>query len=80
MKYAFVIAALVFTAQSVTLQKSAQDLSTGNPIPICNGMNSGNCTEADVVVVNRLRRDHKRAAPGDADFEDQQKADAARAQ
>ena len=77
MKYTFVIAAVVAFTQAVKLEK--QDLSTGPPIPICNGMNAGNCTEADVVVVNAIRRPNKRAAKGDKDFAAQEAADAARA-
>jgi len=59
-------------------QVEKQDLSSGPPIPICNGANIGNCTEADVVVVNAIRRPHKRAAAGDSDFPAQEAADAAR--
>ena len=54
------------------------DPSTGAPIPICNGANTGDCTEADEVVVHRLRRPHKRAEKGDPDWEAQEAADAAR--
>ena len=52
-----------------------QGPETGAPIPICNGANKGACTEADEVVKKRLRRPHKRAAEGDPDFADQEKAD-----
>ena len=75
MKFAFAVVALVAAASAVTLK----DPSTGDPIPICNGANSSNCTEADVVVRHRIRRPHKRAAPGDPDWAAQEKADAARA-
>ena len=61
----FIIAAfLVLSSQAVLLQHP----STGDPIPICNGANSSNCTEADEVVKHRTRRPHKRAAPGDPDY------------
>ena len=71
----FIIAAfLVLSSQAVLLQHP----STGDPIPICNGANSGNCVEADEVVKHRLRRPHKRAGPNDADWAAQEKADAAR--
>jgi len=42
--------------------------STGPAIPICNGANAGNCTEAAEVVKHRIRRPFKRAAPGDPDY------------
>ena len=44
------------------------DPSTGAPIPICNGANAGECTEASEVVKRRLRRAHKRAMKGDPDW------------
>ena len=80
MKFTIVIAALLASSQAVLLQHHthSHDLSTGNPIPICNGANSGNCVEADEVVKHRLRRPHKRAGPNDADWAAQEKADAAR--
>ena len=78
MKFTFVIAALFLSAtQAVMLQKESPD--TGAPIPICNGANSHNCVEADVVVKHIYRRPFKRAASGDPDFADQEKADDARA-
>jgi hypothetical protein len=43
---------------------------TGESIAICNGMNTGHCTEAAEVVKHRLRRPGKRAAPGDPDYVD----------
>ena len=52
-----------------------QGPESGAPIPICNGANAGACTEADEVVKNRLRRPHKRAAPGDPDYPAQEAAD-----
>ena len=55
------------------------DPSTGKIIPICNGANEGACTKAEDVVVKRIRRDHKRAEPGDPDWGDQETADVARA-
>lgn len=60
-------------ARGALVQKKRLD--DGPPIPICNGMNAGACTEADVVVVNHRRRAGKRAAPGDQDWEAQQAAD-----
>jgi hypothetical protein len=44
--------------------------TTGPAIPICNGANAGACTEASEVVKHRVRRPHKRAAPGDPDYVD----------
>ena len=67
---------MVASANAVSLQDS--DPSTGAPIPICNGANKGNCVTAEEVTTKRLRRPYKRAAPGDPDYADQEKADAAR--
>ena len=79
MKFGFVLAALFMaTTDAATIQKN--DRSTGAPIPICNGANSHDCTEASVVVQHRVRRPHKRAAPGDPDFAAQEAADKARGQ
>ena len=74
MKFAFAIAMIFATAEAINVNHP----STGAPIPICNGANSSDCTEADVVVQHRIRRPHKRAAPGDPDYAAQQKADAAK--
>ena len=74
MRFSFVFAALVASTNAVKLTGNG----TGEPIAICNGANSHNCVEADVVVVNRIRRPNKRAAPGDADFAAQEAADKAR--
>ena len=52
------------------------DLSTGKPINVCNGLNDGDCQNADQINKKRIRRPHKRAAPGDPDYEAQEKADA----
>ena len=54
-------------SQAVTLNHATPD--TGAAIPICTGANSGKCTEADEVVVKKLRRAGKRAADGDPDYE-----------
>ena len=66
MKFTFAILALVATSQAILLQKGG--IETGDPIPICNGANSSNCTEADEVVKHRRRRPHKQPAPGDSDY------------
>ena len=42
--------------------------TTGDAIAICNGANTGHCTEASEVVKHRIRRPGKRAAPGDPDY------------
>ena len=76
MKFGFVLAALAVVSAH---KLNDEDRSTGDPIPICNGANSSNCTEASVVVKHRVRRPHKRAAPGDPDFAAQEAADKARA-
>ena len=68
MKFTYAVLALVATAEAI------RSPSTGKPIPICNGLNSHDCTEADVVVKKRLRRPHKRAAPGDPDYAAQEAA------
>ena len=67
------IALFLASSSAVTLDKF--DPAHGAPIPICNGANEGSCTEANDVVVHRIRRAYKRAAPGDPDFEAQEKAD-----
>ena len=54
-------------SQAVTLKYD--DPTYGAAIPICNGANAGKCTEADAVVIKKLRRDGKRAAPGDPDYD-----------
>ena len=74
MRFSFVIAALVASSNAIKLTGNG----TGEPIAICNGANSHNCTEADVVVQHRVRRPNKRAAPGDPDFAAQEAADKAR--
>ena len=76
MKFGFVVAALFAVASAHKLGK--EDRTTGDPIPICNGANSSNCVEASVVIQKRIRRPHKRAAPGDPDFAAQEAADKAR--
>ena len=73
MRFSFVCA-LVASTQAIKLAGSG----TGDAIPICNGANSHNCVEADVVVQHRVRRPNKRAAPGDPDFAAQEAADKAR--
>ena len=70
MKFAFAIAMLFASTEAHRLNHP----SSGAPIPICNGANSNDCTEADVVVQHRIRRPHKRAAPGDPDYAAQQAA------
>ena len=54
------------------------DPKFGAPIAICNGANEGKCVTAEEVTTKHVRRPFKRAAPGDPDFEAQEKADAAR--
>ena len=66
----FAVLALIATVGAINIKHP----STGAPIPICNGANSNDCTEADVVVKHRVRRPHKRAAPGDPDYAAQQAA------
>ena len=73
MKFGFVLATLVVFAEAARISKG--DRGSGDPIPICNGANSHDCTEASVVVQHRVRRPHKRAAPGDKDFKAQEAAD-----
>ena len=68
MKFAFAVVALIAAASAATINHP----STGDPIPICNGANSDNCSEADEVCKHRVRRPHKRAAPGDPDYPAQQ--------
>ena len=70
MKFAFAIVALIASASAINMKHP----STGAPIPICNGANSADCTEADVVVKHRIRRPHKKAAPGDPDYKAQEAA------
>ena len=67
---------LVGLTQAISLTKQNRDPSTGEIIPICNGWNTGRCTNAEDVVVKKIRRDGKRAAPGDPDYADQSSADA----
>jgi hypothetical protein len=67
------IALFLASSKAITLDRF--DPAHGTPIPICNGANAGKCTEADEVVVHRVRRAYKRAAPGDPDYEAQEKAD-----
>ena len=74
MKY-FAIAMLLATVSAITLEK--MDPSTGKPINVCNGLNDGDCQNADEINTKRIRRPHKRAAPGDKDYPAQEKADAA---
>ena len=52
MKIAVVFAALLVSANALRLgyDYDEDDIASGNPIPICNGANSSNCVEADVVV------------------------------
>ena len=66
---------MTFTSltQAVTYKTATPD--TGATIPICNGANAGRCTEADSVVVKKLRRAGKRAAPGDPDYDAQSSSD-----
>ena len=52
----------------VALQLETEDYSTGEPIPICNGANQNNCTEADEVVIKARRRRGKVPAIGDSDY------------
>ena len=71
MKFTIAIAALFLSStQAVLLQKG--DGSTGEIIPICNGANSNNCTEADEVVKHRLIRPYKKAAEGEPAYASQQ--------
>jgi hypothetical protein len=77
MKFA-AIATLLVSANAVLLQKHHHHPNTGDIIPICNGANSGNCTEANEVVKHKVRRPHKRATEGAPDWEDQVAADKAR--
>ena len=44
--------------------------TTGEAIAICNGTNDGHCSEADEVVMHRLRRPGKQPAVGDPDYVD----------
>jgi hypothetical protein len=44
------------------------DPKYGEVISIYNGAYAGKCTEADEVVVHKLRRSYKRAEAGDPDF------------
>ena len=67
---------LLVSANAISLDKV--DPSTGAVINICNGANAGNCVTAEEVNTKKLRRPYKRAAPGDPDYEAQEKADAAR--
>ena len=52
----------------VALQLDAEDYSTGEPIPICNGANQNNCTEASEVIIKARRRRGKVPAIGDSDY------------
>ena len=70
------LALLVASASAISIKR--MDPAHGPPIAICNGANAGACTEADEVVVHKLRRPYKRAAPGDPDFPAQEEADKAR--
>ena len=58
MKFTLAIAALLVSVNAVTLRQ--MDPSTGAPIPICNGANSSQCTEADEVVKHRVARPFKK--------------------
>ena len=49
---------------------SASSPTTGEAIAICNGTNDGHCSEADEVVMHRLRRPGKQPAVGDPDYVD----------
>ena len=69
----YIASILVASSQALSLEKFSPD--TGAPIPICNGANDGQCTEANDVVVHRVRRPHKRAAKGDPDFPAQEAND-----
>ena len=70
MKLTSVIVILASASLSQQISLVDSDPSTGAIIPICNGANTGHCTTADDVVVKKIRRDGKRAAPGDPDFAD----------
>ena len=70
------VAIAIASANAVSLDK--MDPSTGAPIAICNGANKGKCVTAEEVTTKHLRRPYKRAAPGDPDWAEQEKADAAR--
>lgn len=52
---------------------SASSPTTGEAIAICNGTNDGHCSEADEVVMHRLRRPGKQPAVGDPDYVDDSK-------
>ena len=52
---------------------SASSPTTGEAIAICNGTNDGHCSEADEVVMHRLRRPGKQPAVGDPDYIDDSK-------
>ena len=52
---------------------SASSPTTGEAIAICNGTNDGHCSEADEVVMHRLRRPGKQPAVGDPDYVDSEK-------
>ena len=70
------LAVFVLSANAIALNDS--DPKYGAPIAICNGLNNGNCVTAEEVNTKKIRRAGKRAAPGDPDYEAQEKADAAR--
>ena len=73
MKY-FAIAMLLAAVSAIQLEK--MDLSTGKPINVCNGLNDGDCENAASINKKKVRRAHKRAAPGDPDYAAQEAADA----
>ena len=66
MKFTIVLATFLATSQATRIM----DHTTGPAIPICNGANVGACTKANDVVIHNYRRDGKRAAKGDPDWED----------
>ena len=79
MKFATILAAIAIVGNATLLQRHHKDPSTGAPIPICNGANTGNCMEASEVVKHAVRRPHKRASPGAPDWAEQEAADKLRA-
>ena len=77
MKFTLALTFLVAASQAVVLEHHhhVADPSTGAPIAICNGANSGACVEANEVVKHHIRRPFKRAAEGDKDYKEQEAAD-----
>jgi len=60
---------VALNSKDIPFPDPSNTYGTGPAIPICNGRNPENCTEANEVVKRRLRRPGKRASKGDPDWE-----------